>query len=789
MALLMAVLLLTLSPAAFAQDSTPPVEPPTPIRSDTPVPPTNTHTPLPTLTPIPFSTPTPSMTATASATATYTPTVGRTQSPTVSAAPLVLATATLNPDYNLIANFNFNSGLANWSFNGSTQQITNGALLIAPTAPAGGFSQTIPYSSGGEIFEVSFEASNYSTTSKTVNVIVRDTNWTAQYNCVFTLPASLPLRFYRMKFDTTQNFTPMIFQVALSGDSTLGVAFDNIVMSRKTNITVSGTECTVGPPPYTELIYDGGFNQGTAQWASFNADMRVVNIGGVNGNIMEIARNANTPNGGFYQFNPYSVPANSVLELRFEIGNQSNVARVINMLVRDPNWQDVHSCFITVPANSGLWYPAIFLTTNVAWSNIVVQGWIQIGDYTGSGTRPFRFDNISLIYLPSSTYTGSTTCPPPFPTTPSPTPTRTPTYTPTPTRTNTRTLTLTPTPTGGTCPMPERGNIALTGMPNALCQVNTPTFTPTPTASAIPQVYHVSCALQNPANVRNFPAGDPIIPQIDGRVLFTLPQGTLVNVYELRPARDNVMWARISDYEDPNVNGRDTLWIRTTDNFNTILVSGNPSCTPLTANLQQPTFIPPTPSYPIASPGCLAGRDCTHQLPGISDADLVSWMIACEAGAAAGIPAPGSVEDAIANAHVIYNRMESLTYAGTARQVVTQAYQWSPWMEGCNSSLNLQSLGEIDPLIQDAAEAITSNPPVEPVAPLNPLIDYLALYTFGVPNPNHPNSPPPVATMLAPYCPQGTAQAMQVYLAIASFGNGARPNASVFFSDGPGCNL
>lgn len=319
-----------------------------------------------------------------------------------------------------------------------------------------------------------------------------------------------------------------------------------------------------------------------------------------------------------------------------------------------------------------------------------------------------------------------------------------------------------------------------------------PTFTPTPTTTPAPiGVYHVSCALANPANVRNFPAGQTLpTPQIDGRVIFTLPPGTVVDVYELRPARDGIDWARISHYED--INGRDTLWIRTKqpDNTTDILLPGTPTvCATATPNFTQSTLIPPTPSYPIGTPGCLAGRDCPHTSSTITDVDLVSFILACEAGAGIPNPPAEAISDAVANAHVIYNRMDSGLYAGTAREVVTQLNQWQPYNEGCESSLGLeaQNLSQIAPAIRQAATNLVNR--LEPAAPFNPSIDHLALYTFGVPNPNHTAAPPPIETLLAPFCPGGASQALRVYLAIASFGNGARPNASVFFSDSPGCQL
>jgi hypothetical protein len=303
----------------------------------------------------------------------------------------------------------------------------------------------------------------------------------------------------------------------------------------------------------------------------------------------------------------------------------------------------------------------------------------------------------------------------------------------------------------------------------------------------------VNCSLTVPANARNYPAGRTSpVNQLDGRVILTLVQGTVVNVYELRPAQDGIAWARISPYE--GINGRDTLWVRTknSDNQTDILILGAPSgCQASTPNFTQPTLTPvPTGSYPIGSPGCVSGNACPHATPGspLQDVDLISFILACEAGAQAPNASSIAIEDAIGNAHVMHNRMDSLLYSGTARQVVSQQNQWTPYSQGCNPSLGLGNPSSIDPLIRGYAQSLVNF--MEPIpTPFSSNIDYMGLYTFGLSSSNSLVLPstPTLQAALAPYCPNGTTQAISVYLAIASYGNGTRTNASIFFSDSPNC--
>jgi hypothetical protein len=419
--------------------------------------------------------------------ATNTPT--RTHTRTYTPTPGTSTTTPPAPNVNLVVNGTFDSTFGptyRWTFYSATQTVTAGQLNVAPTAAGGGFYQQINYGSGGEIFEVNFQARNSSMTQKTVNVIVRDTDYNPSYNCVFGMTANTPFQYYRMRFDTSEGFMPMMLQFALTGDSTLGLVIDNITMVRKTGISVPTTECTVSPPANTELIFNGAFNAGTGSWAAFNATMNSVNIGGANGSIMQIGRNSGTTFGGFYQYSPYSAPTNAVFQFSFQIGNQSAQARVINMLVRSEDWVDMHSCFITVPANTPLTTQTILLKTTKAWSNIVIQGWIQVGDYV-SGPPPFRFDNISLQYLPSSGYSGSTQCPAPLPmpqrVTDTPTPTITPSLTPSLTATYTATATATSTETA----LPSATATA-SETPTDVPTVEPPTLTPilTDTATDIP---------------------------------------------------------------------------------------------------------------------------------------------------------------------------------------------------------------------------------------------------------------------------------------------------------------
>jgi hypothetical protein len=366
-------------------------------------------------------------------TPTITPTPSRTYTPSIT--PTYLPLSPVNT--NLITNGDFSNGLTNWITWNSTASVVSGRLEIARNTGTtdGGFYQTINSSiSANAPLELTLQMGNRSSVNKQVNIVLRDGGWRESFSCPFTLPARSPLQTYTMRVRTTRFWSPLVFQGWLQNpDGAQALQVDNVNLQYKPNLNITGTSCVVSPPASTNLIYNGDFAQGTTNWATFNAAMQVVNTGGANGNVMELARWNNTPDGGFYQYNPYAAPANGVFQFNFQMGNQSSVARTVNVVVRNPEWTDVHNCFITLAPNTLLTNYQITLRASLAWSNLVVQGWIQVGDYNGTPPLPFRFDNLSLQYLPNGT-SAPTVCP---------------TSQPTPT----------PTPTGGICPQgsPQQG--------------------------------------------------------------------------------------------------------------------------------------------------------------------------------------------------------------------------------------------------------------------------------------------------------------------------------------------
>lgn len=157
------------------------------------------------------------------------------------------------------------------------------------------------------------------------------------------------------------------------------------------------------PPANTDLIFDGAFNQGLANWAPFgDVFARVFN------GVFEISHNSpSTQDTGFYQFNPYSAPAGGTFELTFDIGNRGQQFRTLNIVIGNANWTDIRNCFLTVPANRALATYTMRFRALQAWPNIVFRGYVL----QAVNDPAVLLDNLSLQYKPSLSFSGNQVCP------------------------------------------------------------------------------------------------------------------------------------------------------------------------------------------------------------------------------------------------------------------------------------------------------------------------------------------------------------------------------------------
>ncbi|MDX2137046.1 MAG: hypothetical protein SF123_03050, partial [Chloroflexota bacterium] len=323
-----------------------------------------------------------------------------------------------------------------------------------------------------------------------------------------------------------------------------------------------------------------------------------------------------------------------------------------------------------------------------------------------------------------------------------------------------------------------------------------PTLTPTP----MPQVYHIPCTVTSNngyVRVRNFPASDfETMSNSDGQIVMELYRGTTVNVYEFRMARDGVQWARISPYEAYSGN---TLWVRTSEPGGSLLLeAGSANCggsAPTPYLNMNATQMPPVPaSFAPVPAGCGPGNICVHQSWNPTNAqdqvNIVAFILACEAGNSRTFE---DQADALAVAYVIRNRTRSLTYYGTADQVVRQSDQFDCWTVGAPASSGITNTPPgygIDATIYDYAVALLNgNLNTQYPGVFNGAVRDLGLYFFGIFVPqgaDYASNPATVMAVATQSC--NSPRLSTIYIGIAPYRNvSGADNANTYFYDNHGC--
>jgi hypothetical protein len=306
---------------------------------------------------------------------------------------------------NLISNPNFSNPLGTeWQFSAAAGSRVSNQLSVIPTTTgtAGAFFQsTVHDAIANTVYELSLTARNASTSNYTFHLLVRDANWIERYSCYFTLPPAPILQTFILRFRPQYTFQDMVVQGWITGPNSGGVRVDDVSLTRLTGVSLTPfVDGNAVPPISTNQIQNGNFSAALSpSWAAFNAFMQRTTPGG-NG-AMEIARNAGSSSGGFYQIAPYSAPANAVLELKFKVANLTGVTRNVTLMLRDPFWYETRTCTLALPANAPLTEYTLQMRTTRPWATITVQGFLLEGEYTGTppnNTAALRFDDFSLIY-------------------------------------------------------------------------------------------------------------------------------------------------------------------------------------------------------------------------------------------------------------------------------------------------------------------------------------------------------------------------------------------------------
>jgi mannan endo-1,4-beta-mannosidase len=173
--------------------------------------------------------------------------------------------------------------------------------------------------------------------------------------------------------------------------------------------TVQPTVTTVPPttiPPTpttwspTNYINNGTFSSGMANWGTYGQI-----TSRVTGGVLEMMRPANSSEAVVLQNTARSIPANTGLEARFDIGNSSGLRKRVTVIVHDSDFSDLQACSYWLPPNSPLRTYRVLGATTEAWSSAQVSVYVSTADNQGW----VRVDNVSLAPNAAATTT-QTTC-------------------------------------------------------------------------------------------------------------------------------------------------------------------------------------------------------------------------------------------------------------------------------------------------------------------------------------------------------------------------------------------
>jgi thermitase len=390
---------------------------------------------------------------------------------------------------NLISNGDFSNGLNNWGTWNSTATGAGGLMTIArgPGTADGGFWQQVGNSFPANTpLELTVQLGNSSSVLKNVTLVLRRPDWSEFYTCNINLPPNWPLQQVTMRIRTGSAWPALVYQGYLApADGLMGVRMDNVELRVRPGMVVNpNPECAVAPPSNVNLISNGTFNAGLANWGTWNATATTT------GGILTIARNPGTPGGGFWQQMAAQLPPNSPIELNMQIGNSSAVNKQISIVFRNTAFTDYYTCSLLLPPNLPLQNFRMRFRNATEWPTIIFQPYLSPAD----GLLGITVDNVDVRYRPDLTVTNVecainatgvivTSGDQPLPTlTPTPTATETATATATATETATATVTATATPSLTMTPTETATMSATPTATETAAATDTPEPTQTPTA-------------------------------------------------------------------------------------------------------------------------------------------------------------------------------------------------------------------------------------------------------------------------------------------------------------------
>ncbi|XWX04574.1 S8 family serine peptidase [Aggregatilineales bacterium SYSU G02658] len=235
--------------------------------------------------------------------------------------PKPIAPANLN----ILRNGDFAQGVTHWERWGAIDWgLVNGAMAVNRTGNDGGITQALNYSStAGMGFEVSFDVENVTQHSTGLRVgLYGSVAWEGDRSCVVSVPRHSPRRRYTMQVSAL-NWANLKLEIAIINNGQ--AIIDNITVRHVPALNNTQTVCRWQPAPAnTNLILNGAFNN-TNNWYAWGGLNYVI----ANGFAHMISKPANYA--PLVQDIPYSVRANTPVEVTFRARNMSTTPKVLGV--------------------------------------------------------------------------------------------------------------------------------------------------------------------------------------------------------------------------------------------------------------------------------------------------------------------------------------------------------------------------------------------------------------------------------------------------------------------------
>ncbi len=161
----------------------------------------------------------------------------------------------------------------------------------------------------------------------------------------------------------------------------------------------------VGPAAETELVQNGTFSSGLANWSLFETPPGNM-PNQVSGGVFEFYRAGNSSTQAtIFQTTGWGVAARTTLVASFQLGNSDVVRQRMSVLIIDADFSDITVCTFWLEPGAPMRSYVMATTTTKAWANAAIYFYAAS---TGTGAGWNRLDNVSL--KPQSYVVNQTAC-------------------------------------------------------------------------------------------------------------------------------------------------------------------------------------------------------------------------------------------------------------------------------------------------------------------------------------------------------------------------------------------